>query len=88
MHCSTCASVGVTSKASSHPDSAKIRKILMILKEIDERSDASEKTIIFSQFTSMLDLLEPFLDKEGVKFVRCKCFHYLVQNRRVRGYPR
>lgn len=30
-----------------------------------------EKTIIFSQFTTMLDLIELFLDAHGVKHVRC-----------------
>ncbi|KAF8470373.1 SNF2 family N-terminal domain-containing protein [Gautieria morchelliformis] len=54
------------------PSSAKIRKILELLETIDEHSDGTEKTIIFSQFTSMLDLLEPFLRDEGINYVRCK----------------
>lgn len=76
VHCDACASLAVTSGPKSAedsklpPDSAKIRKLLEILKEIDERSGGQEKTIIFSQFTSMLDLIEPFLDAEGVKYVR------------------
>ena len=45
-----------------------------ILKDIDKRSDGAEKTIIFSQFTSMLNLIEPFLDAEGIKHVRCGDF--------------
>ncbi|KAI1322748.1 SNF2 family N-terminal domain-containing protein [Xylariaceae sp. FL0255] len=46
--------------------SAKIRQLATILhKEIDEH-----KFIVFSQFTSMLDLVEPFLRKDGVKYVR------------------
>lgn len=58
------------------PSSAKIRKIMELLELIDERADGTEKTIIFSQFTTMLDLLEPFLRDEGIQFVRCKypCF--------------
>jgi SNF2 family DNA or RNA helicase len=28
------------------------------------------KTIVFSQFTSMLDIIEPFLQKEGIAFAR------------------
>lgn len=51
--------------------SAKTRMILDILREIRER-DEEEKTIIFSQFTSMLNIIEPFLEAEGLKFVRCK----------------
>ncbi|KAI0795563.1 SNF2 family N-terminal domain-containing protein [Abortiporus biennis] len=52
------------------PDSAKTRKIIEILNDIDDRSDAEDKTIIFSQFTSMLDLIEPFLKQEGIHYVR------------------
>ncbi|KAI8631339.1 hypothetical protein F5Y19DRAFT_473745 [Xylariaceae sp. FL1651] len=46
--------------------SAKIRELISILhKEAHEH-----KFIVFSQFTSMLDLVEPFLRKEGLKYVR------------------
>lgn len=46
--------------------SSKIREIVKILhKEAPEH-----KFIVFSQFTSMLDLVEPNLRKEGFKFVR------------------
>ncbi|KAI0601029.1 SNF2 family N-terminal domain-containing protein [Biscogniauxia sp. FL1348] len=46
--------------------SAKIRQLISILhKEVHEH-----KFIVFSQFTSMLDLVEPFLRKEGIKFAR------------------
>ncbi|KAF2972728.1 hypothetical protein GQX73_g765 [Xylaria multiplex] len=42
--------------------SAKIRQLVSILnKEVQEH-----KFIVFSQFTSMLDLVEPFLRKEGL----------------------
>ena len=46
--------------------------VLKLLQMIDERSGGKEKTIIFSQFTSMLNLLEPFLRDNGIKFVRCE----------------
>ncbi|KAI1429857.1 SNF2 family N-terminal domain-containing protein [Xylaria sp. FL1777] len=46
--------------------SAKIRQLISILHgEVQEH-----KFIVFSQFTSMLDLVEPFLRKEGLKYVR------------------
>ena len=45
--------------------------MLELLRDIDERSESAEKTIIFSQFTSMLDLIEPFLTAEGIKYARC-----------------
>ena len=54
------------------PSSAKIRMILKILLDIKEQSNGVEKTIIFSQFTSMLDLIEPFLRDERIRYVRCK----------------
>lgn len=31
-----------------------------------------EKTIVFSQFTSMLDIIQVFLDDAGIKYVRCE----------------
>ncbi|CAL1709544.1 unnamed protein product [Somion occarium] len=52
------------------PDSAKTRKIMELLAEIDKRSDSEEKTIIFSQFTSMLNIIEPFLKDKGIRYVR------------------
>lgn len=46
--------------------SAKIRQMMQLLhKEVDEH-----KFIVFSQFTSMMDLVEPFFRKEGFKFTR------------------
>ncbi|KKP02545.1 hypothetical protein THAR02_05358 [Trichoderma harzianum] len=46
--------------------SAKIRELTKLL-----RAEAHEhKFIVFSQFTSMLDLVEPFLRKEGFRFTR------------------
>ncbi|KAI1172096.1 SNF2 family N-terminal domain-containing protein [Nemania sp. FL0916] len=46
--------------------SAKIRQLTTILhQEVHEH-----KFIVFSQFTSMLDLVEPFLRKEGIRYVR------------------
>ncbi|OAA70522.1 SNF2 family helicase/ATPase [Cordyceps fumosorosea ARSEF 2679] len=46
--------------------SAKIRELSRIL-----HAEAHEhKFIVFSQFTSMLDLVEPFIRKDGYKFTR------------------
>jgi SNF2 family DNA or RNA helicase len=56
-------------KKSSAPPilaSAKIRRLIKILQnEVQEH-----KFIVFSEFTSMLDLVEPFFRKEGFKFTR------------------
>ncbi|KAG1743712.1 SNF2 family N-terminal domain-containing protein [Suillus paluster] len=81
-HCPDCVQIAAKARRKSvaaptardpnlPPDSAKIRKMLEILRDIDERSESAEKTIIFSQFTSMLDLIEPFLTSEGIKYARC-----------------
>ncbi|KAL8742583.1 MAG: hypothetical protein Q9190_004953 [Brigantiaea leucoxantha] len=62
--------------ASSNPDdasqssrittSAKITRLLKIL----HRESAQYKFIVFSQFTSMLDLIEPFLRRDDLEFTR------------------
>ncbi|EEP78640.1 rad8 protein [Uncinocarpus reesii 1704] len=49
--------------------SAKIEKTLEILRETETRGEG-EKTIIFSQFTTLLDLLEVPIMKEGWKYRR------------------
>lgn len=54
------------------PSSAKIRKTLDLLRGVAKRSGNVEKTIIFSQFTSFLDLLEPFVKQEKFNYVRCE----------------
>ena len=46
--------------------SAKIRHLLKIL----HRESATHKFIVFSQFTSMLNLIEPFLQRDGLVFTR------------------
>lgn len=72
-HCVDCAPLAleVRQAEKTQPSSAKIRMILKLLGEIDERS-SEEKTIIFSQFTKMLDLIEPFLKDKGIVYVRCE----------------
>lgn len=73
-YCIDCAPLAIQAKMEDedHNSSAKIRMILKLLREIEDRSDGEEKTIIFSQFTTMLDLIEPFLREEGVRYVRCR----------------
>ncbi|KAH7909339.1 SNF2 family N-terminal domain-containing protein [Hygrophoropsis aurantiaca] len=50
--------------------SAKVNKVIDLLREIETRSQGKEKTVIFSVFTSMLDILEWFLTFEDIKCVR------------------
>ncbi|KAF5323139.1 hypothetical protein D9611_009212 [Ephemerocybe angulata] len=70
-HCTSCVPLAKEARLAEleRPTSAKIRKMISILREIEER-EGNEKTIIFSQFTSMLDLIEPFLEDERVRYVR------------------
>ncbi|KXN88440.1 hypothetical protein AN958_07346 [Leucoagaricus sp. SymC.cos] len=71
-HCVDCVPLAEQAELAERerPTSAKIRMILKLLKDIDDRSDSKEKTIIFSQFTSMLDLIMPFLKEKGIRFAR------------------
>ncbi|ODQ55968.1 hypothetical protein SAICODRAFT_28304 [Saitoella complicata NRRL Y-17804] len=58
--------------------STKIRRMMRILRDEEEGEDEDDeivagpvrKTIIFSQFTTMLDLVEPFLKAEKIGFSR------------------
>ncbi|KAG9022469.1 hypothetical protein FRB95_014735 [Tulasnella sp. JGI-2019a] len=52
------------------PSSTKIRKLLELLKRIDAESESKDKTIVFSQFTGFLDIIQKFLKIEGFKFIR------------------
>ncbi|WRT64369.1 uncharacterized protein IL334_001301 [Kwoniella shivajii] len=76
-HCDACTDIARQAEAKSSendeglpPTSAKIRMLLKLLTEVEERSGKTEKTIVFSQFTSFLDLIEPFLKKYGIAYVR------------------
>lgn len=51
---------------SSIMTSTKIQRLLEIL----HRESSTYKFIVFSQFTSMLDLIEPFLRRDGLTFTR------------------
>ena len=55
-----------TSSTSDLIPSTKIRRLLTLL---DHESKA-HKFIVFSEFTSMLDIIEPFLHDAGLRFVR------------------
>ena len=55
-----------SSRKPSPTDSAKIKHLLKIL----HNESAEHKFIVFSQFTSMLDLIEPFLHKRHLIFTR------------------
>ncbi|KAJ7249426.1 SNF2 family N-terminal domain-containing protein [Mycena rebaudengoi] len=83
-HCIDCVALQVQAQNLHGPmsSSAKTREILKLLREIGQRPD-NEKTIIFSQFTSMLDLIEPFLSASGTDFVRYDGTMSLKERRQV-----
>ena len=54
------------SSFSSFATSTKIQHLLKIL----HRESSTHKFIVFSQFTSMLNLIEPFLKRDGLVFSR------------------
>lgn len=60
------ASSSDASELSGLVSSTKIRHLIQILR----RESEEHKFIVFSQFTSMLDLVEPFLKQEGFVFTR------------------
>jgi SNF2 family DNA or RNA helicase len=51
--------------------STKVRKMLELLRAIENQDDPG-KTIIFSEFVKMLDIVAGVLKEEGMRFVRCK----------------
>ncbi|KAF8607218.1 hypothetical protein BDV93DRAFT_435751 [Ceratobasidium sp. AG-I] len=77
-HCEDCVAnlaaqarrKSLVTKSGLPPSSAKIRKLIELLEDIDDRSDGDDKTIVFSQFTSMLDLVEPFLKDAKIGYSR------------------
>lgn len=56
----------LSSREPTPTDSAKINHLIKIL----QRESAQHKFIVFSQFTSMLNLIEPFLKKNRLIFTR------------------
>jgi DNA repair protein RAD5 len=63
------ASKRISLRRLNQPSSAKITALLSHLKSI-RRTAPYTKSVIFSQFTSFLDLIEPSLEKEGIPFLR------------------
>jgi SNF2 family DNA or RNA helicase len=79
IHCAECSQLAQRARGESAdtesglpPTSAKIRMLIKLLQDVEERSGKKEKTIVFSQFTSFLNMVEPFLKLAGIAFVRCR----------------
>jgi len=76
MHCRACrkAIISVVQNAMSEDGavyrSAKIRKVLELLEHIKRHEGGVQKTIIFSQFVKMIDLISPALKEMGIRHVR------------------
>ncbi|CAO3621399.1 unnamed protein product [Cunninghamella blakesleeana] len=69
QYCSDCLHQLECIHVASQTTSTKINKMLDILQETQQHFP-DEKTIIFSQFTSMLDLMEKPLKEKKIKFCR------------------
>ena len=54
------------------PMSSKIRTLVNLIRDINARSNGKKKTIVFSHFVAMLDLVEAFLTAEGIVSIRCE----------------
>ncbi|KAK9465752.1 SNF2 family N-terminal domain-containing protein [Lipomyces arxii] len=65
QYCEYCLSLFVTKGVSASVPSSKITRLLDLLEV-----EPSRKTIVFSQFTTMLDIIEPFLKARHIEFVR------------------
>ncbi|KAG8937480.1 hypothetical protein FRC00_005086 [Tulasnella sp. 408] len=52
------------------PSAAKINKMLDLIRETLERSQGTDKIIIYSQFTSYLNILQKYIEKAGWEFDR------------------
>ncbi|KAA8897611.1 SNF2 family N-terminal domain-containing protein [Sphaerosporella brunnea] len=55
---------------SSYSSLLPSTKITTLLEIVSHEIKRKNKTIVFSQFTSMLDLIEPFLYQKGIAFAR------------------
>ncbi|KAI9472360.1 MAG: SNF2 family N-terminal domain-containing protein [Benjaminiella poitrasii] len=67
--CKECQTILQPLKKALDNSSTKLNKVIEILKETQD-CHAGQKTVIFSQFTSMLDLLEERLKIEGIEYCR------------------
>ena len=79
--CTGCVNLAnrvATTSTSDIPSSAKIQMLLSLIRRVDETSQQREKIIVFSQFTSFLDLIEPCLAAQQIRFVRCEPLGTLV----------
>ncbi|CAO3702084.1 unnamed protein product [Rhizopus stolonifer] len=57
-------------KIAEMHSSAKVDRMLQILLETSQKTNNKDKTIVFSQFTAMLDLLEKPLKSNEIKYLR------------------
>jgi SNF2 family DNA or RNA helicase len=75
-YCWKCKDAAIIGEASVFKGqmSTKVKAVFDIVDQIEgQYTDGEEdKVVIYSQFTSMLDVLEPFLKQRGTKYVRCE----------------
>lgn len=71
--CETCRGETILGQLSEFKGktSTKISEAMAILDIIDTRSGSTDKTVIVSDSTQMLDLVKPFLEAKGKGYVDC-----------------
>ncbi|KAA1111497.1 hypothetical protein PGT21_001816 [Puccinia graminis f. sp. tritici] len=72
VHCTACArQLRLAKTFEGMQSSTKVSRLLELLDEIKaEDTKTPKKTIVFSQFTSFLNLIEPFIKKAGYGYTR------------------
>jgi SNF2 family DNA or RNA helicase len=73
-YCRSCALAhSATQRTSNDPRyrSAKIRQIIKIVVDVEKKPNPG-KTIVFSDFVKMLDIVAYVLNEERIRFVRCE----------------
>ncbi|KAF8056077.1 SNF2 family N-terminal domain-containing protein [Lyophyllum atratum] len=70
-YCHTCCELRHLAFTLERKDSSKLCKLTETLKAISQRSQGTEKTIIFSEFKAMLCLVGNHLETHGIGFVSC-----------------
>ncbi|POW20300.1 hypothetical protein PSHT_03684 [Puccinia striiformis] len=72
VHCTACArQLRLAKTFEGMQNSTKVSRLLELLDEIKaEDTKTHKKTIVFSQFTSFLNLIEPFIKKAGYGYTR------------------
>lgn len=78
-HCQKCSDsiLGRIRKLQGRP-STKLKTLIRILSDISKQSNGKDKTAVYSQWTTMLDIGSLSLTEKGIKHVHCESYTFLV----------